>query len=94
MSERRIKVQRHMEAPTRAVWAVFADFPHLAAHWGGLRASHAVGTRTSGVGARRVPRGGPLVRFTGPLLDRMLTSTFADMLGAVDAAALAEHDEG
>ena len=153
MSERRIKVQRHMEAPTRAVWAVFADFPHLAAHWGGLRASRAVGTRTSGVGARRrvalkpvgsmdetvtvweegrridtanrasalvpfsraettlvlepetagtsatfdyryVPRGGPLGRFTGPLLDRMLTSAFADMLGAVDAAALVDHDEG
>ena len=43
---------------------------------------------------RYVPRGGPLVRFTGPLLDRMLASTFADMLDAIDAAALAEHDEG
>jgi hypothetical protein len=38
---------------------------------------------------RYVPRGGPMGRFTGPLIDRMLTATFTDMLAAADAAALA-----
>lgn len=36
---------------------------------------------------RYVPRGGPLGRVTGPLIDRMLTATFTDMLAATDAAA-------
>ena len=35
---------------------------------------------------RYVPRGGPLGRLTGPLIDRMLTGTFTDMLAAVDEA--------
>jgi hypothetical protein len=38
---------------------------------------------------RYVPRGGPIGRFTGPLIDKMLTATFTDMLSATEAAALA-----
>lgn len=37
---------------------------------------------------RYVPRGGPLGRVTGPLIDKMLTATFTDMLAATDQAAL------
>jgi hypothetical protein len=33
---------------------------------------------------RYVPRGGPLGRLTGPLIDKMLTATFTDMLAATD----------
>jgi hypothetical protein len=36
---------------------------------------------------RYVPRGGPLGRVTGPLIDKMLTATFTDMLTATDEAA-------
>jgi len=148
MSERHITVQRRMSASKGPVWALFADFPNLASHWSGLRATRAIGDRTSGVGARRrvdlkpigsmdetvtvwedrrrigtenqpspsvpfkraqsiltfesdddgtlatfdyryVPRGGPLGRLTGPLIDRMLTATFTDMLSATDEAAIA-----
>ena len=39
---------------------------------------------------RYLPRGGPLGRLTGPLIDRMLKANFADMLAAIDRAALAE----
>lgn len=53
MAERHLTVQRHMAAPTDAVWALFADFPNLASHWSGLRATRAIGDQTSGVGARR-----------------------------------------
>lgn len=35
-----------------------------------------------------VPRGGPLGRLTGPVIDRMLTKTFEDMLDAVEEAAI------
>ncbi len=35
---------------------------------------------------RYTPRGGPLGRLTGPLIDRMLTATFTDMLAATDEA--------
>ena len=38
---------------------------------------------------RYVPRGGPIGRFTGPLIDRMLTASFAEMLAATEEAALA-----
>ena len=135
-----------MTASTTSVWALFADFPNLAAHWSGLRATSVLGEQTSGVGARRrvklkpvggmdetvtvweegrridtrnepsatvpfkhaetslilepdddgtlatfdyryVPRGGPLGHLTGPLIDRMLTATFTDMLSATDRAA-------
>jgi hypothetical protein len=36
---------------------------------------------------RYVPRGGPLGRLTGPLIDKMLTATFTDMLAAADEAS-------
>jgi hypothetical protein len=144
MPERHITVQRRMAASTDSVWALFADFPNLASHWSGLRATRAIGTQTSGVGARRlvelkpvgsmeetvttwedgrrigtanrpsatvpfsraestltiepddqgtlatfdyryVPRGGPIGRFTGPVIDKMLTATFTDMLAAAES---------
>jgi len=147
MPERHITVQRRMSASTGSVWALFADFPNLASHWSGLRATRAIGNPTSGVGARRrvdlkpigsmaetvtvweegrridtqnqpsasvpfkhaestltlepdgdgtlatfnyryVPRGGPISRLTGPLIDKMLTRTFTDMLAATDKSAL------
>ena len=146
MAERHLTIQRRMAAPTDSLWALFADFPHLATHWSGLRATRAVGGKTSGVGARRhvdlkpvgsmeetvtvwkvgrridtvnepspsvpfthaqssltlepadggtmatfdyryVPRGGPLGVLTGPVIDRMLTRSFTDMLTATDQAA-------
>ena len=148
MPERHIRVQRRMAGSIDSVWALFADFPNLASHWRGLRATRAIGDQTSGVGARRrvelkpigsmdetvtaweegrridtrnlssgsvpfkqaestltlepdddgtlvtfdyryVPRGGPFGRFTGPLIDKMLTATFTDMLAATEEAALA-----
>ncbi|MDP9999625.1 hypothetical protein J2W15_003137 [Pseudarthrobacter sulfonivorans] len=137
-----------MSAPTASVWAVYADFPNLAKHWSGLRATRAIGSQTSGMGARRrvelkpmgsmaetvtvweegrrmdtqnqpsksvpfkqarssltltpdgdgtlatfdyryVPRGGPVGRLTGPLIDKMLTATFTDMLAATGKAVRA-----
>lgn len=148
MPERHIMVQRRMSASPDSVWALYADFPNLARHWNGLRATRAIGGQTSGVGARRrvelkpmgsmeetvtaweegrridtqnqpsvpvpfkkakstltlepdghgtlatfdyryVPRGGPLGRFTGPLIDKMLTATFTELLAATDEAARA-----
>jgi hypothetical protein len=145
MPERHIRVQRRVSASPGSVWALYADFPNLARHWHGLRATSAIGSQTSGVGARRrvdlkpmgsmeetitvweegrrmdtrnqpsasvpfkqarssltlepdgdgtlatfdyryVPRGGPVGRFTGPLIDRMLTATFTDMLAATEKA--------
>jgi hypothetical protein len=38
---------------------------------------------------RYLPRGGPIGRFSGPLIDKMLTATFTDMLAATEEAALA-----
>lgn len=135
-----------MSASPGSVWALYADFPGLASHWHGLRSTKAIGSQTSGVGARRrvelkplgsmeetvtvweegrridtsnhpnalvpfrqaestltlepagqgtlakfeyryVPKGGPIGRITGPLIDKMLTATFTDMLAATDAAA-------
>jgi hypothetical protein len=152
MPERHIRVQRRMAASTDAVWALFADFPNLASHWGGLRATRAIGDKSSGVGARRhvelkpigsmdetvttweeghridtendpsllvpfnraetmltlepdgegtlatfdyryVPRGGPFGRFTGPLIDKMLSATFTDMLAATEEAVHANGSE-
>lgn len=146
MTERHITVQRRIVAPVDAVWALFADFPNLADHWRGLRATRAIGEQTTGVGARRLvklkpigsmvetiitwedgrtlatrnqpsasvpfsraearlhiepdgdgtaatfeyrylPRGGPLGRVTGPLIDKMLTANFRSMLAAVEEAA-------
>jgi hypothetical protein len=132
-----------MVASTDSVWALFADFPNLASHGRGLRATRAIGDQPGGVGARRrvelkpigsmeetvtvredcrridtqnlpsasvrfkhaestltlkpdaegtlatfnyryVPSGGPLGRLAGPLIDKMLTGTFTDMLAATD----------
>lgn len=39
------------------------------------------------------PKGGPIGQFTGPLIDRMLTGTFNDMLVALERAALGDGDE-
>ena len=36
---------------------------------------------------RYVPRGGPVGRVTGPLIDKMLTGTFKDMLATAEAVA-------
>ena len=152
MAERHITVRRRMSASSRAVWALYADFPNLASHWSGLRATSVVGDQTSGVGARRrvelkpigsmeeiattweegrridtqnmpsrsvpfkqawstltldpdddgtwvtfdyryVPRGGPIGRVTGPLIDKMLTATFTNMLATTEQAALAKDTE-
>ena len=147
MPERHITVQRRMSASPSALWALFADFPNLANHWSGVRATRSIGDQTGGVGARRhvelkpigsmdetvttweerrrigtrnqpsasvpfkhaesmptlepdedgtlatfdyryFPRGGALGRLTGPLIDKMLTATFNDMLAAIEEAAL------
>lgn len=53
MPERHLTVQRRMSAATGSVWSLFADFPNLASHWSGLRATRALGDQTSGVGAHR-----------------------------------------
>jgi hypothetical protein len=42
---------------------------------------------------RYMPRGGPLGRLTGPLIDKMLTATFTDMLAAAEKAALGGGSE-
>ena len=42
---------------------------------------------------RYVPRGGPLGRLTGPLIDKMLTATFTDMLAATDEPASGTDSE-
>jgi Polyketide cyclase / dehydrase and lipid transport len=42
---------------------------------------------------RYVPRGGPLGRLAGPLIDKMLTGTFTDMLAATDEAARRDGSE-
>lgn len=148
MSARHITVQRRMSASPGSVWDLYADFPNLADHWSGLRATRAIGDRTGGVGARRrvklkpvgsmdetvttwdegrridtqnqpswsvpfkqaestltlepddggtlvafdyryVPRGGPLGRITGPLIDKMLMRSFTDMLVATEEEATA-----
>jgi carbon monoxide dehydrogenase subunit G len=43
---------------------------------------------------RYQPRGGPIGRIAGPLIDRMLTGTFNDMLFALEKAALRNGYEG
>ena len=53
MAERHLTVRRQMAAPCPSVWAVFADFPNLADHWNGLKASQPIGDQTHGLGARR-----------------------------------------
>jgi len=53
MAERHLTVRRQVAASCASVWAVCADFPNLADHWGGLKASRPIGDQTQGVGARR-----------------------------------------
>ena len=140
-------VRRQVAASCASVWAVCSDFPNLADHWDGLKASRPIGDQTHGVGARRqvdlkpvgslaervtaweerrtlattnepsalvpfkqaearltlepdgdgtvitfdyryVPRGGPMGRLTGPVIDRMLRTNFESMLAAIEEAAL------
>jgi len=147
MAERHITVRRRSAASGDSVWAVFADFPNLADHWDGLKASRPIGDQTHGVGARRqvdlkpvgtltetvtaweegrtiatanqtsalvpfkqaeskltlapdgegtaitfdyryVPKGGPVGRLSGPVIDRMLTMNFQSMLAAAEEAAV------
>lgn len=147
MAERHLTVRRQVAASRDSVWPVCADFPNLADHWDGLKASRSMGDQTHGVGARRqvdlvpvgtltervtaweegrtiattnqpsalvpfkqaesqlslepdgdgtvltfdyryVPKGGPLGRLTGPVIDRMLTTNFQGMLAAIEEAAL------
>ncbi len=147
MAERHLTVRRQLAASRNSVWAVCADFPNLANHWDGLKASRPIGDQTHGVGARRqvdlvpvgtltetvtaweegraiatmnqpsalvpfkqaeskltlepngdgttitfdyryVPKGGPIGRLTGPVIDRMLTRSFQSMLVAIEEAAL------
>jgi Polyketide cyclase / dehydrase and lipid transport len=146
VADRHLTVQRQVAASCPSVWAVFADFPNLADHWNGLKASRPIGDQTHGVGARRkvdlkpvgalvetvtvweegrtiattnqpsvlvpfkqaesrltlepngdgtaitfdyrhVPRGGPMGRVTGPVIDRMLRRDFERMLTAIEEAA-------
>jgi hypothetical protein len=42
---------------------------------------------------RYVPSGGPIGRFIGPLIDKMLTASFTEMLAATEAAAIANAGE-
>ncbi len=147
MAERHLTVRRQLAASRNSVWAVCADFPNLANHWDGLKASRPIGDQTHGVGARRqvdlvpvgtltetvtaweegrkiattnqpsalvpfkhaeskltlepngdgttitfdyryVPKGGPIGRLTGPVIDRMLRTNFESMLAAIEQAAL------
>src|SRR5262245_8624356 len=53
MAERHLTVRRRVAASPAAVWSLFADFPKLADHWGGIGASRRIGDQTHGVGARR-----------------------------------------
>ena len=147
MDERHLTVRRHMAASCPSVWAVLADFPNLANHWAGLKATRPIGDQTHGIGARRqvdlkpvgalvatvtawdegrliatanqpstfvpfkraesrltvepsgegaaitfdyryVPRGGPVGRLSGTVIDRKLAADFEKMLAAVEEAAL------
>jgi hypothetical protein len=147
MAERHLTVRRQVAASRDSVWDVFADFPNLADHWGGLKGSRPIGGQTRGVGARRrvdlapvgtlvetvtaweegrsiatanqpspvvpfkqaesrltlepdgdgtaitfdyryVPRGGPIGRLIGPVIDTILKRDFESMLASVEEAAL------
>lgn len=147
MAERHLTVRRRVPASGDSVWALVSDFPNLAEHWDGLKASRSIGDQHQGVGARRqvelkpfgtmvetvsaweegrtlattnqpsprvpfkraaakltlepggdgtaitfdyryVPRGGPMGRLTGPVIDRMLRRNFASMLASIEQAAL------
>ena len=147
MTERHLTIRRQVAASCDSVWDLFADFPNLANHWDGLKASRPIGDQTHGVGARRqvdlvpvgslvetvtaweegrsfatsnqpsalvpfkqaearltiepngdgtaitfdyryVPKGGAMGRVTGPVIDRMLKTSFESMLASIGDAAL------
>jgi hypothetical protein len=147
VAERHLSVRRRGAASPDSVWNVFADFPNLADHWDGIKASRPIGDQTRGVGARRqvdlapagtlvetvtvwdegrtiatrnepsalvpfkqaesrltiepdgdgtaitfdyryAPRGGPIGRVTGPVIDTMLRTSFESMLASIEEAAL------
>lgn len=48
-----VTVQRDIDAPQTAVWAVLADFPNISDWNGGVKASHATSDAIEGVGAQR-----------------------------------------
>jgi len=50
---RQINVERTVEAPVDAVWAVLADFPNIADWNGGVKKSFSTNDQTDGVGATR-----------------------------------------
>lgn len=53
MAGRHLTVRRRVAASSASVWAVFAEFPDLADHWSGIKASRLIGDQRQGVGARR-----------------------------------------
>lgn len=53
MTARRLNVSRRVPVSVGSVWALVADFPNLAEHWDGLKASRPIGDQQQGVGARR-----------------------------------------
>ena len=50
---REITVEKDVEAPVDAVWAVLADFPNIADWNGGVKKSFSTNDQTDGVGATR-----------------------------------------
>ncbi|MEM7285082.1 MAG: SRPBCC family protein [Actinomycetota bacterium] len=50
---RNLKIERTVNAPREAVWAVLADYPNIADWNGGVNASFAIGDAVQGVGAVR-----------------------------------------
>ena len=58
MTERNLTVHRRSPTSVASIWAVLADFPDLAKVWDGLKASEAIGDKTTGV----VPAVGSIFR--------------------------------
>lgn len=50
---RNLKIERTVQAPRSAVWAVLADYPNIADWNDGVNASFAIGDAVEGVGAQR-----------------------------------------
>lgn len=50
---RHVTLQRRIEAPRSAVWAVLADYPNISAWNSGVKESHATSDATEGIGATR-----------------------------------------
>ncbi|WP_354146594.1 hypothetical protein [Arthrobacter sp. 754] len=96
MPERHIMVQRRMSASPRSVWALYADTKNQPSALVPFKQAESMltlepddhGTLAT-FSYRYVPRGGLIGRVTGPLIDRMLTATFTNMLASTDEAAQA-----